>query len=164
MASGFCHHGKISYYFIFTVQKYLFNLCHIHPVINFHVVLPTAFLLANHPMLAGLHFCCSQILSNRWYAASEVAKLYSPNMPTRHCYEVQKHKAVPLHAEQAQKGGKTSTTRGWVVSTMLPAGLLYHRKETQYPLYRRIGGPWSWSEWVQNISTQQSLNLGTPSP
>jgi hypothetical protein len=38
------------------------------------------------------------------------------------------------------------------------------RKETQYPLYRRLGGPQVLSGWVQKILSQQGFDSQTVQP
>jgi len=45
----------------------------------------------------------------------------------------------------------TSTLDG-VRWTMPHPGCFVHGKETQYQLYRRLGGPQGWSGWAQKIS------------
>ena len=51
---------------------------------------------------------------------------------------------------------------GWLVNdTPRP---LYARKETQYPLYRRLGGPQGRSELVRKISPPQEFDPRTVQP
>jgi len=71
---------------------------------------------------------------------------------------------------QTQRGGggidpthlQSSTRRKWVDSTMLH--LFYPKKETWYPLYRRMDGPQGWSGQIQNISCPPGLDLQTVQP
>jgi len=42
----------------------------------------------------------------------------------------------------ALEGGEWSAARP---GCTLPPG------KTRYPFYRRLGGPWGWSEWVENL-------------
>jgi hypothetical protein len=43
-----------------------------------------------------------------------------------------------------------------------PAAL--HSGKTWYPLYRRLGGPQGWSEWMQKISPPPEFNPQTVQP
>jgi hypothetical protein len=71
---------------------------------------------------------------------TETGLIFLCNMPSRHI----RGRGIAPPTPDA------STRRGWVVSSMPPPH--YPRKETQYPLYRRLGGLQGWSELVQNIS------------
>jgi len=57
---------------------------------------------------------------------------------------------------------QSSTRRKWVVSTMLR--LLYPKKKTWYPLYRRVDGPQGRSGQVQTISRPPGLDPQTIQP
>jgi hypothetical protein len=42
--------------------------------------------------------------------------------------------------------------------------LFYPRKETQYPMYRRLDGPQGWSGWIQNTWPPPEFELLTAQP
>jgi hypothetical protein len=81
-----------------------------------------------------------------------------------------KVKAVPLYAKQAQRRDKgialpildPGIRTGWLVSATpsdLPA-----KKETWYPLYRRLCEPQGQSGWVCNVSVPLGLEPLTIQP
>jgi hypothetical protein len=68
---------------------------------------------------------------------------------------------VPNRHWRTNRGTNLDATRGWVVNATLRP-LWAPRKETRYPLQRRLGGPRGRSELVRIISPQRGLNSRPP--
>ena len=74
--------------------------------------------------------------------------------------------AVPLHAKQAEAKQYPQSTPaleegGWLApcpSHFMPG------KETQRPLYSRLGGPWGRSRWIHKISPPPEFEPQTVQP